>query len=658
MPRPLNIAIVEDNPHEVLLMKEFLNDSGMSYRLRILDDGESAIQYIDEILARPESIPDLMLLDLNLPKRNGHEVLKELRSHSQLDNLTVVILTTSENPEDERQALANGANCYLTKPPSFENLWYVLEVIETAWLNIAAIGEKKHLRGDADSSPRRAEDADFGSAAAAEKQPEQNTILLIEDNPVDALLIQELLSINAGEKYTLNTANDLASAQKVLKTRTFDLIITDLGLPDAKKLEVLDGLKDYSREIPIVILSGLDDEAAAREALSRGAQDYLIKGQIDAMNLMRSIRYAMIRFQSDNVARSQIKAERELLQQLLEGTPVSIARFDKNFGLLSSNSSFQSNFCSAKNGGKSIKALLQGIDNKLWDRVAGDGTPFTLEGVALSTGEHGERSHYDVFVWATPARDKSIDGGIFMAIDAAGRMTNDRHQQEFIAELAHDLKNPLIGANKLLEYMIQHGPEKLDEPHKGLLSEIHKSNDSLLAMLRDVLDVYRFDTGVVELVKEPIDFELISGKAVAAVIPMARAHRISLQVHVNEQLAPLKGDPMAIQRLIANLLHNAVKFSKPGGEVSLVVGGNSDQVLVSVSDNGAGISPTDQEYLFRRFGQGKSKYYKQGAGIGIGLYLCKKIAEAHNGSIQCSSRLGEGTTFDVMLPVEVMKVCA
>lgn len=141
-------------------------------------------------------------------------------------------------------------------------------------------------------------------------------------------------------------------------------------------------------------------------------------------------------------------------------------------------------------------------------------------------------------------------------------------------------------------------------------------------------------------------------------IPMARSNRIALQIKVAEELPIVHGDPMAIQRLLTNLLHNAIKFSKPGGEVILMVNGNADQVVVSVSDNGTGISPRDQEYLFRRFGQGRSKYYKQGAGTGIGLYLCKKIAEAHNGSIDCMSRLGEGTTFEVKLPANVLSVCA
>ncbi|MBX3076134.1 response regulator [Candidatus Obscuribacterales bacterium] len=110
MPRPLNIAIVEDNPHDVLLMKEFLKDSGIGYRLHVLEDGEAAIHYIQELLHHPETIPDLMFLDLNLPRRNGHEVLIELRSHSALNDLKVVILTTSENPEDERKAKNNSLN--------------------------------------------------------------------------------------------------------------------------------------------------------------------------------------------------------------------------------------------------------------------------------------------------------------------------------------------------------------------------------------------------------------------------------------------------------------------------------------------------------------------------------------------------------------------
>lgn len=660
MPRPLDIAIVEDNPHDVMLMKEFLKDSGIGYRLHVLEDGEAAINYVHELLQRPDSVPDLMFLDLNLPRRNGHEVLVELRSHAALKDLKVVILTTSENPEDERLALANGADCYLTKPPAFENLWHVLEIIETAWLNIAVISENQTV-AVAHTEPSGAgtlaepiAEAHSDLVAETDSNPaiEQKTILLIEDNPNDVLVIQALLDINGARAYSLRTAADLVSAKKHLKLSNFDLIMTDLGLPDARGLEVLEGLREYATEVPIVVVSGLDDEETAQAAISQGAQDYLVKGQIDELNLVRSIRYAIIRFQTEHIARRKVASEQDLLQRLLEGTPVSIARFDKNCRVYMSNTAFKNNFCSMarSDNGASVKSLLPAISEELWDNVIAKGVPFSLDGITLQQGASGDSAPYDVFGWGALDRDHCINGGIFMAVDASERLNNDRHRQEFIAELAHDIKNPLIGTNKVLEHMVEGTLGPMGEQHKQLLNEIHQCNDGLLTLLRNVLDVYRFDTSSVELAREIIDFELIAGKSVAALIPMARSHQIALHVKIAEPLGVVYGDPVAIQRMITNLLHNAVKFSKSGGEVALSVHNDVDQVIVSVSDNGTGISPLDQEYLFRRFGQGRSKYYKQGAGTGIGLYLCKKIAEAHKGSIDCKSRLGEGTTFEVRLP--------
>ncbi|MBX3076140.1 hybrid sensor histidine kinase/response regulator [Candidatus Obscuribacterales bacterium] len=469
--------------------------------------------------------------------------------------------------------------------------------------------------------------------------------------------IWKLGEINGSRTYAISTAADLGAAKKFLKLSTCDLIMTDLGLPDARGLEVLEGLREYTGKVPIVIVSGLDDEAVAQAAISQGAQDYLIKGQIDESNLVRSIRYAIIRFQTEHIARHKVATERDLLQSLLEGTPVSIARFDKNHRISTSNTAFKNNFLSASacDDFPSIKTLLPGISEEHWDAVLTKAVPFCLEGITL---QRSGLAPYDVFAWAVLDRDQHINGGIFMAVDASERLNHDRHRQEFIAELAHDIKNPLIGANRVLENLLEGALGDVDEQQKIFLTEIHRSNDGLLTLLRNVLDVYRFDTSSVELAKEAVDFELIAGKAAATVIPMARSNRIALQIKVAEELPIVHGDPMAIQRLLTNLLHNAIKFSKPGGEVILMVNGNADQVVVSVSDNGTGISPRDQEYLFRRFGQGRSKYYKQGAGTGIGLYLCKKIAEAHNGSIDCMSRLGEGTTFEVKLPANVLSVCA
>jgi DNA-binding NarL/FixJ family response regulator len=118
------------------------------------------------------------------------------------------------------------------------------------------------------------------------------TILLIEDNPEDALLVKEYL--NDSKKFRLDTVSRLTDALEHLKTKTFDIILLDLNLPDGMGLENLIKLRRYSQHIPIVVLTGVDEESIGIMAVQRGAQDYLIKGA-DHTRLTRSIKYAIER---------------------------------------------------------------------------------------------------------------------------------------------------------------------------------------------------------------------------------------------------------------------------------------------------------------------------------------------------------------------------
>jgi DNA-binding NarL/FixJ family response regulator len=123
------------------------------------------------------------------------------------------------------------------------------------------------------------------------------TILLVEDNPGDATLIREELRDEAGEAFRLIHADRLSAAIDRLREGPVDAVLLDLGLPDSRGLETFLGIRTQTKEIPIVVLSGLDDEALALEAVHQGAQDYLVKGNARGALLVRSLRYAIERQQ-------------------------------------------------------------------------------------------------------------------------------------------------------------------------------------------------------------------------------------------------------------------------------------------------------------------------------------------------------------------------
>ncbi|MDO8770343.1 MAG: response regulator [Burkholderiaceae bacterium] len=138
--RPIEILMVEDNPGDVRLTREALKDAKVSNTLRVVEDGAAALDFLYQRGDYADaSRPDLILLDLNLPKKNGREVLEEIKQDARLKTIPVVILTTSQAEEDVVRAYSLHANCYITKPVDFAQFTKIVRTIEDFWLSIVTL---------------------------------------------------------------------------------------------------------------------------------------------------------------------------------------------------------------------------------------------------------------------------------------------------------------------------------------------------------------------------------------------------------------------------------------------------------------------------------------------------------------------------------------
>ena len=142
--KPINILLVEDNPGDIRLTQEVLKESKIINRLDVVMDGEEAILYLKKTGKYKDSIsPDIILLDLNLPKKDGREVLAEIKADSRLRIIPVIVLTTSESEKDVLNMYANHANCYITKPVDFNQFINVIKSIEDFWLSIVKLPHRQ-----------------------------------------------------------------------------------------------------------------------------------------------------------------------------------------------------------------------------------------------------------------------------------------------------------------------------------------------------------------------------------------------------------------------------------------------------------------------------------------------------------------------------------
>jgi len=142
--KPIHILLVEDNEGDILLTTEALHEGKILNKLTVLRDGKQAIDYLSEMVEQANNeLPDFILLDINLPKKNGHEVLQFIKTNRKLKHIVVIMLTTSSAETDIYRAYNSYANCYVTKPVDAGDFLAAISVIENFWINIVKLPNRK-----------------------------------------------------------------------------------------------------------------------------------------------------------------------------------------------------------------------------------------------------------------------------------------------------------------------------------------------------------------------------------------------------------------------------------------------------------------------------------------------------------------------------------
>jgi signal transduction histidine kinase len=225
----------------------------------------------------------------------------------------------------------------------------------------------------------------------------------------------------------------------------------------------------------------------------------------------------------------------------------------------------------------------------------------------------------------------------------------DRRKDEFLALLAHELRNPLAPVQNAVGIMRRKGA---DDPELVWCHDvIERQADQLKRLVDDLLDVSRITQGKIQLRLEPIDLEQVIGGAVETSAPLIDAQRHELRVNLPETPIVLRGDVSRLTQVVANLLNNAAKYQNEEGLIELVACAEGPEAVITVRDRGIGLSHEMLSEAFELFAQGERTPDRTQGGLGIGLSLVKKLVELHGGSVSATSDgPGRGSEFVVRLP--------
>lgn len=224
----------------------------------------------------------------------------------------------------------------------------------------------------------------------------------------------------------------------------------------------------------------------------------------------------------------------------------------------------------------------------------------------------------------------------------------DAMKSDFVAIASHELRTPLTAVGGFIKTLRRPELEKTDEQIEEFLEIADRQVDRLTRLVEDLLIASRIEGGTILLRVEEVDVERCLTETVQALGPgRARVH-----VAVERDLPPIMSDAQRAGQVVRNLLDNALKFSDQESSVRLTAARDNGSVIIEVSDSGPGIPPEERDSIFERFHQiGGSRQRAPGAGVGLGLYIAKRLVEALGGSIEVISEVGQGAVFRVRLPV-------
>ena len=502
-------------------------------------------------------------------------------------------------------------------------------------------------------------------------------ILIIEDNPADAYLVREYL--RAGDTSNESEIAERISSgiQAIAKTH-FDVVLLDMSLPDGGGLEAVKRVHAVAPDLPIVILSGQQDEALAMQAVQEGAQDYLVKGHVDEFILRRALNYAIERQQLlDRLAASEgrLKNENQLLRRITDAA-------GRLFSMLDAKEIVRLLAAEARHlfGGTAVLiytiaddgevASLDGDANAQPDAFVRRG--FALRGALLDGGRHrvalpiaGTTGNNEWLLDLHLPPETPFDENDVFALDILrqyigiaiqnialfGELESQRAdvikvnqlKDDLIAVLAHDFKGPLtsiIGFSELLMDRLVEGEEAV-----AALHTIHGSALRLSHLADDTLTLSRAEQGELRMADDTVDVG-------ALVTEIANTLRGQRQIELEESVADwcVPGDAERLRQVLENIISNAIKYSPQGDAVGIKIDGDASQVRVAVSDRGIGVPEDEIQFLFDRFSRGSNAKHSAIKGTGLGLYLAGSLVRGHGGRIEVESRLNEGSTFTVVLP--------
>lgn len=355
----------------------------------------------------------------------------------------------------------------------------------------------------------------------------------------------------------------------------------------------------------------------------------------------------------ETISRSTSRVEESV--STMDSSPIGVWKLDTNFVITKAPPvvAEQLGLNPVDLIGKAFFEVVPAVSKEFLQMVLAKQETLQLNAQKIEYGEgNGNgRKHvfWDLAAWPLKDKYKQVIGVCISTMEVEEKNVNDKQKEDFLATLVHDLKTPLIGADKTLELLMDGTIGDIDKSQSEVLTMLRRSNQGILRMVQNLIEVNRYDFSKPDLALESAFAFDIAADCVEELSVLANQRNIELTVELPRNHGSVTADVFAIRRVILNLLDNAIKFTPQGGSIQIWGEETPNVVSIFVKDSGIGISEEELPFMFERFWRSQ-KGKGQAVGTGLGLYLCKQIMDAHEGEINAVSKEGGGTTMSISLP--------
>jgi PAS domain S-box-containing protein len=530
-------------------------------------------------------------------------------------------------------------------------------------------------------------------------------ILVVDDDPLDCRLVKVVLArSNPPGQFNVDTAGTLSEAIERLSSGDYDVVLLDLNLPDSSGIDTVQEIQDIDSNASIVVLTGLDDEEMGLEAIKKGADDYLVKGEFLEHVLVRTIRYSLERksvrrqlSESESRFRSVVQTAGSVIfvlspeYRILEWNKQAEYLYGQQrqdvlnkdyLGLLVSE---ETRDIIATNIGKVLSGrtirvfegsvrVRDGSQRILLWTVSPlfDATDQSIGVIAVGHDitdrrrmedelrEH--RRHLELMVNERTASLKKVNENLRDEIGDRKRVEQElliakgeaeaanRAKSEFMANMSHELRTPLHSILSFASFGIKKYSSAKPEKLLDYFNRIKRSGKTLLELLDELLDLAKLESGKAMFVFEPADLGILLKSVRNELDTLLSERNLSLRHEMSKFDEKVSLDADKIKQVLRNLLDNAIKFSPEGEGIDVAICRVDGSVRVSVCDQGPGIPQDELEAVFDKFVQ-SSKTKTGAGGTGLGLAICHEIIAAHKGHIWAENRPGGGAVFSFEIPL-------